>query len=297
MFVESIKKVSLFTRPIHTIRREYNSDVVIPGAATMFFVNELGVAITCKHVANIIAQSEKINNHFLNFKKEKESLPSSNNNKYKRKLRDLEKKYRYDKKNITIQIKVNFTNCVDKINGFDIFMHPKYDLAIIKLKGYEKLHYKNYALFLKDETLISQGKYLCRIGYPFPEFSNYEYDSETEDISWTKEGKPTTPRFPIDGMITRKLKDKDGIIGIEISTPGLRGQSGGPLFDNKGIVYGMQTSTHHLHLGFDIKDKEILEGSKKTKVSNHPFLHLGNCIHVGIIKSFLKEKNIKFYEE
>lgn len=297
MFVEAIKKVSLFTRPIHTIRREYGSDVVIPGAATMFFVNELGVAITCKHVANIITQAEKINKHFLNFKKEKESLPSPNNNKYKRKLRELEKKYHYEKKNITVQVKVNFNNCVDKINGFNILVHPKYDLAIIKLEGYEKLYYKNYAIFLKNETLVNQGKYLCRIGYPFPEFSNFKYDTEKDDILWITEGNPTTPRFPIEGMITRRLKDKDGINGIEMSTPGLRGQSGGPLFDKEGVIYGMQASTHHLHLGFDIKDKEILEGSKKKKVSNHPFLHLGNCIHAKIVKSFLEEKNVKFYEE
>lgn len=170
-------------------------------------------------------------------------------------------------------------------------------MAIIKFKGYKKLLYKNHAVFLKDEKLVQQGKYLCRLGYPFPEFSNYKYESEKDDIIWTKEGKPQTPRFPIDGIITRKLSNKGKVIGIEISTPGLRGQSGGPLFDTNSVVYGMQSHTHHLHLGFDIKEKEILEGSKKKKVSNHPFLHLGNCIHVNIIKSFLKEKEVKFYEE
>lgn len=296
MFVESIKKVSLFTRPIYLITREYNSDIIAPGAATMFFVNELGIAITCKHVANMITQAEKVNNHYLKFKTERLSLPTPSNNKYKRKLRELERKYQY-KKNITVQIKVNFIDCVDKLDGFEILSHPNYDLAIIRFKGYKKLCYKNHAVFIKDEKLIQQGKYLCRLGYPFPEFSNYKYDSEKDDIMWTKEGKLKTPRFPIDGIITRKLVNKGKVVGIEISTPGLRGQSGGPLFDTDGKVYGMQSNTHHLHLGFDIKEKEILEGSKKKKVSNHPFLHLGNCIHVNIIKSFLKEKDIKFYEE
>jgi hypothetical protein len=276
------------------ITREYNSDIVTPGAATMFFVNELGMAVTCKHVAQIIAKAEAVNNQYSKFKTEKLSLP--NNNKYKRKLRELEKKYKYSK-NITIQIKNLFVNCVDKFDGFEIVLHPIYDLAIIKFKGYKKLLYKNNAVFLKDEKLVQQGKSLCRLGYPFPEFSNYKYESEKDDIIWTKEGKSQTPRFPIDGIITRKLLNKGKVMGIEISTPGLRGQSGGPLFDTNGIIYGMQSHTHHLHLGFDIKEKEILEGSKKKKVSNHPFLHLGNCIHVNIIKSFLKEKEVKFYEE
>jgi len=139
---------------------------------------------------------------------------------------------------------------------------------------------------------------LCRLGFPFPEFSNFKYNENKDDIEWTVEGKANTPRFPIEGMITRKLLGADGsTIGIEISTPGLKGQSGGPLFDYEGIVYGMQSSTHHLHLGFDMKNIKVKEGSKTNKVSDHPFLHLGNCIHVDVIKGFLKENNIKFYED
>jgi hypothetical protein len=294
MFVEAIKKVSLFTRPIHIILREYNSDFIIPGTATMFFVNELGVAITCKHVAQIIMKTDAMNNQYSKFKTEKLSL--TNSNKYKRKLRELEKKYQY-RKNITIQVKILFVDCVDKLDSYEIALHPIYDLAIIRFKGYTKLSYTNHAVFLKDEEQIQQGRSLCRLGYPFPEFSNYKYNPEKDDIEWTAEGRHNTPRFPIDGIITRKILNKGETVGIELTTPGLKGQSGGPLFDTDGKIYGMQFITHHLHLGFDIKEEEIFEGSKKKKVSNHPFLHLGNCVHVNIIKSFLKDSNIKFYEE
>ncbi len=259
MFVEAIKKVSEFTRPIYTITREYNSDFVMPCAATMFFVNELGVAITCKHITEIIAQVDAVNNQYFQFKKEKESLPISN--KFNRKLRDLEQKYRYQE-NTTIQIKNTFIDCVDKFDTFEIIEHPGYDLAIIKFNGFEKLGYKNYATFLKDDSQILQGKYLCRLGYPFPEYSNYKYNLEKDDIEWTRGGQTGTPRFPIDGMITRHLLNGNEIFGIELSTPGLKGQSGGPLFDTDGKIYGMQSMTHHLHLGFDIKEEDILEGSK-----------------------------------
>jgi S1-C subfamily serine protease len=85
--------------------------------------------------------------------------------------------------------------------------------------------------------------------------------------------------------------------GIELSTPGLRGQSGGPLFDNNGIVYGMQFSTKHLHLGFDLVDKEIMVNTSIKKVSDYSFIHLGQCIHVNVIKAFLKQHNVKYYEE
>jgi hypothetical protein len=81
-----------------------------------------------------------------------------------------------------------------------------------------------------------------------------------------------------------------------MSTPGLRGQTGGPLFDTNGRVYGMQFATRHLHLGFDMHDKEIMQDGAKKKVSNYPFLHVGQCIHVDSIKAFLQHHQVPFTE-
>ena len=81
-----------------------------------------------------------------------------------------------------------------------------------------------------------------------------------------------------------------------MSTPGLRGQSGGPLFDTTGLIYGMQSATSHLHLGFDIEDHEVLVNGRKRRVSNYPFLNVGRCVHVDVIKAFLREKGVTFYE-
>ena len=184
------------------------------------------------------------------------------------------------------------------MSGFTFNLHPTLDLAIIKFNDYNKLHYTEYARFLKDETKIQQGKFLCRLGFPFPEFTNYTYNSITDDIEWTSTGVNVSPRFPIEGMVTRFLADEPNkMYGIELSTPGLRGQSGGPLFDNNGIVYGMQFSTKHLHLGFDLVDKEIMVNTSIKKVSDYSFIHLGQCIHVNVIKAFLKQHNVKYYEE
>ena len=98
-------------------------------------------------------------------------------------------------------------------------------------------------------------------------------------------------------MITRFLADQNGKYGIELSTPGLRGQSGGPLFDSDGIVYGMQSRTKHLHLGFDIENTEILSKGQLKKVSDYSFIHLGECIDVDVIKDFLKQHKISFKEQ
>jgi S1-C subfamily serine protease len=98
-------------------------------------------------------------------------------------------------------------------------------------------------------------------------------------------------------MVTRHFGEPDGtIFGVELSTPGLKGQSGGPLFNANGIIYGMQSQTNHLHLGFDMKNFELLSEGKKVRVTNQPFLHVGMCVHVDVIKNFLRENGVNFTE-
>ena len=293
MFVEAIEKAAQFTRAIHSIIRTYGSKKIIPGAGTLFFVNEEGFAVTCKHVVELLINADKLNKHYFDFKSERNKIPADNS--YKQKLKGLELKYKYESASI-IQAKNNFIDCVDQLSGFTTHLHPKYDLAIVKFNDYKHLRYQEHAVFLKDASCIRQGEFLCRLGFPFPEFNNYCFNELNDDIEWTRDGIIASPRFPIEGMVTRFLANENKMFGIELSTPGLRGQSGGPLFNKDGIVYGMQFSTKHLHLGFDIVDKEIVSGNQAKKVSDYSFLHLGQCVHVDIIKEFLKEKEVRYYE-
>lgn len=293
MLVQAIELVQEFTRPIHFITRVLGSQDVHPGTATMFFVNDHGEAITCRHVANLLIETELINKRYTDFSSEKAALPKDK--RLGQKIGELKAKYQL-KEGVAIQQKYMFPGCFDTLASIDFNLHTTLDLAILKFKGFNSIKYVGNAKFLKDAALIKQGKYLCRLGYPFPEFTNYEYDAAKDVIDWTNAGITGTPRFPIDGIVTRLIKDNVHTCGIEMSTPGLKGQSGGPLFDTAGVVYGMQSMTHHLHLGFDMKDKEIVDGGKKVKVSNHPFLHLGGCVHVDVIKSFLKQHAVAFEE-
>ena len=294
MFEEAIERTGRFTRPILTILRTYGGKQIIPGAATLFFVNEEGFAITCKHVIDVLAASENITKNYNAFKTERDKLPKDG--KFNQKLKGLEGKYSFNPEK-EIQIKNNFVDCVEPMTGFTAHVHPTLDLAILKFNGFNKIHYQDYAVFKKDSSQIKPGEMLCRLGFPFPEFNNFQYNETTDDIEWTGTGINVSPRFPLDGMVTRFLAEENKIYGIEMSTPGLKGQSGGPLFNKEGIVYGMQFSTKHLHLGFDIVDKEILLNNKSKKVSDYSFIHLGQCIHVDAIKEFLSLHKVKFYEE
>jgi hypothetical protein len=294
MFEQAIENILTFTRPLHTITRTYGG-LVLPGTSTFFFVNDRGVAVTCKHVLNLIPAADQINQTYHQFKAERDRIPKDG--RYKKLLQGLELKYKYHPET-TVQLKNNFLNCFDKIDEIVCHAHPTLDLAILEFKGFNKIFYSGHAQFIKDSKTIRQGKSLCRIGFPFPEFSNFRHNADTDDIEWTQQGNPNSPSFPIDGIVTRFVADAqhNQVTGIEMSTAGLKGQSGGPLFDLEGKVYGMQFATNHLHLGFDMKDKEIIQDGKKGKVSNYPFLHVGLCVHVDPIKEFLRQHQVSFTE-
>ncbi|MCF2506535.1 serine protease [Dyadobacter sp. CY107] len=294
MFVEAIEKVDQYTRPIHFILRYYTGSDIVPGTATLFFVNENGFAITCRHVAQQILYASSIYENYLKFKSELRKFEKDPSFETQRGF--LENKYRINGDN-PIRILFNFINCVTAYKGLAIHLHPTQDLAIIQFRDFDSKQYQGFARFLKDSRLVKQGRYLCRLGYPFPEFTNYQYNKNTGDIEWLNTGRINTPSFPIDGIVTRHIGESNGVVGIEMSTPGLRGQSGGPLFDKNGVIYGMQSSTRHLHLGFDQVNREVITEGHRKRVSNYPFLNVGQCVHVDVIKQFLREKNVTFYED
>ncbi len=60
MFVDAIERASRFTRPIHTISRWYGSTDIYPSAATLFFVNRDGWALTCRHVVEQLLAGDDI---------------------------------------------------------------------------------------------------------------------------------------------------------------------------------------------------------------------------------------------
>lgn len=295
MFVSAIEEAKEFTRPIHSIMRCYKSTEIIPAAATLFILNEDGYALTCKHVVEgLIAPADEINAKYASYKARINEVPLGA--KRTKKISDIAKKFGYTSENI-IEIYNHLIDCVDRFSELKWICHPVYDLAILKFNGFNELYCKKFPIFLKQTNQIQQGKFLCRLGYPFPEFTNYTYNRETDVIEWSDFGISESPRFPIEGMVTRFVKDEERNFGIELSTPGLKGQSGGPLFDENGIIYGMQYQTIFEYLGFDVVDKTELINNRKKKISNYPYIHLGRCIHVDVIKDFLREHNVKFNEQ
>lgn len=291
MFVEAVERVSAYTRAVHSIYKQYGSSDIRRGCATFFFINEAGAAITCRHVVELLLSHTQ---NYAAFKAEMlaaQKLPHFEQQHLPR----LQSKFGINAETLTA-IRHSFVSGVDS-SEYDYALHPTEDLAILQFKNFKNRYYAGHAVFLKDTQAVKQGKSLCRLGFPFPEFTNYQNTTTTDDVEWTGEGQIATPIFPMDGIVTRHIGNAQGqITGIELSTPGLRGQSGGPLFDTDGIVYGMQSSTKHLHLGFDLIGQEITLNGRPTKVTDYQFMNVGQCVHVGVIKAFLEECQIKYHQ-
>jgi len=293
MYIYAIETVAQFTRPIHSISRSWNSEHVQRGAVTLFFVNSDGWALTCKHVAQQILMGDTIaqkRNAYI-----AELATAKGHQRNRKQEREIARKYGYSRGE-TFELLNNFMNCVDGDLNLEIKLHPTFDVALIHFIGFTRLFCDDFPIMARDSNLLKPGMSLCRIGFPFPEFTNYEYDSQTDSIRWTNSGRADTPRFPIDGMVTRHLVgDSSKVIGFEMSTPGLRGQSGGPVFDAEGRIWGMQAATAHLDLDFDVDQTVIRQGIPK-KISESAFLHVGHCIHIDILKTFMAENGVQFEE-
>ena len=188
-------------------------------------------------------------------------------------------------------------DCIEGKCIFDLKMHKEHDVALILFKDFTRLMCDTFPIFPLDTSNLQRGKMLCRLGYPFPEFTNFEYDEDKDLIKWNDTGRKATPLFPSEGMLTRFVSDNQGDrFAFELSTPGLRGQSGGPAFDIEGKVWGMQFQTVHLDLDFDV-DQEVLRSGISKRVTDSAFLHVGRCIHIDVLKTFMSENNVSFKEE
>lgn len=167
------------------------------------------------------------------------------------------------------------------------------DLVIGRLEPFDQKVISTYPV-LKDPALnFNNGTSLCRLGFPLHEIkASFDDDKKTFILA---PGSLPLPLFPIEGIFTRNVnagKSKDGKYDIkllETSSPGLRGQSGGPIFDAKGTVWALQSRTMHYPLGFSPK---VIKNGKE--IEENQFINVGWGVHIELIVSFLRDQGIKF---
>ena len=290
MFSKAYELTSGFTKPvINSVRFSDNS--IESSLGSFVILNEEGWIITAGHILNSFAGFK---NHQKETSKHNATIKDIQNNptfleqQKLKKISQLKKSFKKQRRIINHSFWWGADNL--KIEKFHV--NFEIDLAIGRLTNLPKGFVKDYPKIINPED-IRLGTSLCKLGYPFYNIRT-TWNSKTNGFELDPKVFPI-PRFPLEGMYTRNAnlgtsKDKKYEKKfIETSSPGLRGQSGGPIFDVSGRIWAIQSRTISLPLGFSPKLKK---GNKET--IEHQFINVGLGVHTEIIVQFLKEFGVNF---
>lgn len=282
MFADACQKAAEFTRPV-IISTRLQSGEVKTECGTFIVVNRDGWAITAGHMFDSFVKYQTDTNK----KKEIEAL-----NESRRSLPGAPSmEVKPDPNYITNH---SFWWGWDGLRMTNVFVNRQIDIAVFKLDNFNPDCVKEYPVF-KDPSHLRQGTSICRMGYPFLEVKS-TFDEATKSFRIPK--LPVRDLvFPNEGMHTRTIDQgttKDGFrrLYVETSTPGLRGQSGGPIFDREGHVYAMQVRTAFMPLGLH----PTAEYDGSTIIENQ-FLNVGHGVHVGTIRAILDDRGVRYDAE
>jgi hypothetical protein len=167
------------------------------------------------------------------------------------------------------------------------------DLTVTKIGPIPPNWVSDYPVFKDPSKGILPGVSLARLGYPFQPL-NPTWDAAQNRFNLALSA-PHPPVFLNEGVLSRMIDlqfpnqppSPFPLCWIETSSPGLKGQSGGPIFDVEGTVWGIQSNTYPYPLGFDPDDPN----SKGKKL--HQFLNVGRGVHPITIVELLKSQGVK----
>jgi len=287
MFSSAVAIAAEYTRPVIVSKRLENQQVTC-GMATFVVVNDSGWILTAAHVVQDVFLARQHQQERAHFQKEVDAItanPKFSTGKKKHEINQLKRNWEWITNN-------SLWWALDGITFTNIQVDPLADLAIAQLAGpIDKLNTKTFPTFANPATPIPQGTSLCRLGYPFHDikalFDNASNRFSIPDL-------PALASFPNDGILTRNVKmvdpnTKRAVHFLETSSAGLRGQSGGPIFDVKANVWALQSRTTHLPLGFAPKVKD-----KGKEITEHQFMHVGWGVHVSHIRELLDKFKVSY---
>jgi Trypsin-like peptidase domain len=288
MFSQAYTVARKFTFPIIISSRNHK-DECSAGIGTFIVVNDEGWFITAHHIIKLIQQYSESNKEYIEIRIKREEIENDADLKKHIKLQQLAK----------LKIPPSAIKNFSVFLGFTQFklglVHilPEVDLAVGKIENFDKSLISAYPKFKDPSKTMSQGTSLCKLGFPFHSITP-TFD-EGKGFTLPKGSFPI-PIFPIDGIYTRTINIEPqtprsyGLKFIETSTPGLKGQSGGPTFDTNGTIWAIQSQTQHLKLGFGDNQK----GSKEVEHLRNQYLNVGWGTHSETVTSFLTEHKIAF---
>lgn len=287
MFSDAYKKAVVFTQPV-IVSMAMATGEVMSSVATFVVINEEGWIMTAAHVMAPLQVMENQRPAYEAYLRRVNEINLDAALSAEARAAEIEK-LQVDSSWIR-QVSYWWGN--DAFRAVDIRANVAKDIAVVRLDGFRPEMFAAYPVFRSRENKLTPGTSLCRLGFPFSEVKS-TFDDATGNFTLAPGSLPV-PYFPIDGIMTRNFieRDADGnerAHFIEISTPGLRGQSGGPIFDVNGEICGLQSKTQHLPLGFDIKARE-----GESEVTDRQYLHTGLGLHLDDVTAFLDENGVRY---
>lgn len=288
MFAEAYKLATCFTQPI-VISTRFLDKTVECGCGAFIVLNNEGWIITVAHLWEPFFAFQQHAKEISDYKGEIQAIEQDQRLDAKQKRKRIGR-LRTNPKWITNH---SFWWGRDGVQIKDIKPFPEGDLVIGRLEPFDPNMISIYPVLKDPASNINIGTSLCKLGFPFHEIKS-SFD-DAKNAFELAPGSVPLPFFPIEGIYTRDViagRSKDGkyeIKFLETSTPGLRGQSGGPVFDTNGTVWALQSRTYHFPLGFSPKVK-----NDGKEVEENQFLNVGWGIHPELIVAFLKDNGVKF---
>ncbi|MGN1044530.1 MAG: serine protease [Candidatus Methanomethylophilaceae archaeon] len=277
MFADACEKMMKCTFPIVN-SRHFISGRTESGLGAIVVINPEGWAFTAGHVLSTLIK----HNECMNKIRETDAWNRDHPNDKKE----------YDKQwsdHHSLWIGIPGTDV------HNVYINMELDIALIKLKNFRREYVTEYPVF-RDPSKVRPGTSICRLGFPFaPAVTTY--DAEKRIFAF-KEGILPFPFFPNDGIVTRGIDmgttsppEVFRKYFVETSSAGLRGQSGGPIFDTSGRIIGIQTKTAHMRLGFN---KVVTDDGVEMP---EQFMNLGIGVHVKTLMDIMDKKGVKYKSE
>lgn len=283
MFSKALAQVEQYTLPVIFSRRHWNTQIS-SGCGTCIVLNPDGWILTAAHIALETFQLTKDQPEIANYVQQRDAIVNDQrlhpNDKRKR-LRALKDNPSW----VTNQAVIWGVTSTSQIQQFHVNVAS--DVALGRLQPFDAAWIKTYPTFKNPAEPMLSGTSLCRLGFPFHQI-NATFNEQTQQFELAK-GVFPVPRFPNEGIHTRIVMavspdGKDQVKYLETSSPGLRGQSGGPIFDVNAHVWAMQSKTQSLPLGIA---PEVVQG--KQKIVEHQFMHVGWGSHAEEIIRLCKQ--------
>lgn len=289
MFSAACAEARKFTFPILLSFRHHDGTCKC-GMGAFVVINEEGWAVTAFHIISQIKKLEESQNQYSELISKRQSIENNTSLKKHEQMRQLGL-LKISPKSIT-----HFSTYLSGLGtGIgQIFALPDVDLAAFKINDFKPASVASYPKFKDHAKPMNQGTSLCKMGYPFHDIEP-TFDMGTNAFQLPPGALPV-PNFPLEGIYAREFYGADPANTpypykfIETSSPGLRGQSGGPTFDIHGNIWAIQSSTRSLRLGFG----ENAGNSKEAEHIKNQYLNVGLGVHSETVTNFLTSNRITF---